>query len=94
MLPVVAGDRETRRQILLYALLLLPLTLLPTALGIAGMFYLAGAAVLGALLVAGAIQVWRETGDKAAKLLFGYSVLYLFLLFALMLLDRTGTVGA
>jgi protoheme IX farnesyltransferase len=94
MLPVVAGDRETRRQILLYALLLLPLTLLPTALGIAGMFYLAGAAVLGLLLVAGAVQVWRETGDKAAKLLFGYSVLYLFLLFALMLLDRAGTVGA
>jgi protoheme IX farnesyltransferase len=99
MLPVVAGDRETRRQILLYALLLLPLTLLPTALGIAGMFYLAGAAVLGALLIAGAVQVWRETGDpahenRAAKLLFGYSVLYLFLLFALMLLDRAGTVGA
>jgi protoheme IX farnesyltransferase len=94
MLPVVAGDRETRRQILLYALLLLPLTLLPTALGIAGMFYLAGAAVLGLLLVAGAVQVWRESGDKAAKLLFGYSVLYLFLLFALMLLDRAGTVGA
>src|SRR5947208_2783718 len=70
MLPVVAGDRETRRQILLYALLLLPLTLLPTALGIAGMFYLAGAAVLGLLLVAGAVQVWRETGDRAAKLLF------------------------
>ena len=87
MLPVVAGDRETRRQIVLYSLLLLPLTLLPTALGIAGMFYLAGAGALGALLVAGAVQVWRESGDKTAKLLFGYSVLYLFLLFALMLIS-------
>jgi protoheme IX farnesyltransferase len=54
------------------------------------MLYLAGAAALGALLVAGAVQVWRESGDKTAKLLFGYSVLYLFLLFALMLLDRSG----
>jgi protoheme IX farnesyltransferase len=94
MLPVVAGDRETRRQILLYALLLVPLTLLPTALGIAGMFYLAGAAALGSLLVAGAVQVWREHSDKTAKLLFGYSVLYLFLLFALMLLDRAGTAAS
>jgi protoheme IX farnesyltransferase len=94
MLPVVAGDRETRRQILLYALLLVPLTLLPTALGIAGMFYLAGAAALGGLLVAGAVQVWRERSEKAAKLLFGYSVLYLFLLFALMLLDRAGTAAS
>jgi protoheme IX farnesyltransferase len=94
MLPVVAGDRETRRQILLYALLLVPLTLLPTALGIAGVFYLAGAAALGCLFVAGAIQVWREQGDRTAKLLFGYSVLYLFLLFALMLLDRAGTPAA
>jgi protoheme IX farnesyltransferase len=90
MLPVVAGDRETRRQILLYSVLLLPLTLLPTAFGIAGIFYLAGAAALGLLFVAGAVQVWRETGEKTAKLLFGYSVLYLFLLFALMLLDRAG----
>jgi protoheme IX farnesyltransferase len=99
MLPVVAGERETRRQILLYALLLVPLTLLPTALGIAGVFYLAGAAALGCLLVAGAIQLWRERGtpvpgDRTAKLLFGYSVLYLFLLFALMLLDRVQSAGA
>jgi protoheme IX farnesyltransferase len=88
MLPVTAGPRETRRQILLYTLALLPLTVLPWTLGIAGFVYLAGAVMLGAVFLAGAIAVWRDDGETAAKRLFGYSILYLFVLFALLILDH------
>jgi protoheme IX farnesyltransferase len=88
MLPVTAGPRETRRQILLYTLALLPLTVLPWTLGIAGFVYLAGAVMLGLVFLAGAIAVWRDDGETAAKRLFGYSILYLFVLFALLILDH------
>jgi protoheme IX farnesyltransferase len=88
MLPVVAGVRETKKQILFYALALLPVTLAPYWLGVAGLFYVAGAVVLGLLLLAGAVAVWRDSGETAAKRLFGYSIVYLFLLFALLIIDR------
>jgi protoheme IX farnesyltransferase len=88
MLPVVAGARETKRQILLYAAALIPVTLAPWALGAVGTAYLIGAAVLGALMVLGALAVWRDRGDGSAKRLFGYSILYLFLIFTLLMLDR------
>jgi heme o synthase len=88
MLPVTAGDRETRRQILLYTVAMLPLTILPWVLDVAGMVYLAGAIILGIVFLAGAIAVWRETGETAAKRLFGYSILYLFVLFGLLIVDR------
>ncbi|MBL8839790.1 MAG: protoheme IX farnesyltransferase [Alphaproteobacteria bacterium] len=93
MLPVVAGDRETRRQILFYSILLVPVSLLPTAFGVAGMGYAVAAAGLGLLFVAGAVHVWRDRSAASARRLFGYSVLYLFLLFALMVIDRV-TPGA
>ncbi len=92
MLPVTAGPAETRRQILFYTLVMLPLTAIPWLLGLAGALYLAGAAVLGLVFLAGAIAVWRDTGETAAKRLFGYSIAYLFLLFALLMLDRVPTV--
>jgi protoheme IX farnesyltransferase len=88
MLPVVAGVRETKKQILFYSVALLPVTLAPYCLGVAGLIYAGVAAALGLLLVAGALAVWRDTGDTAAKRLFGYSIVYLFLLFALLILDR------
>jgi heme o synthase len=88
MLPVVAGVRETKRQILFYSLALLPVTLVPYWLGTVGLVYASGAAVLGLILVAGAVAVWRDSGETAAKRLFGYSIVYLFLLFALLILDR------
>jgi protoheme IX farnesyltransferase len=99
MLPVTAGPRETRRQILLYTLAMLPFTVLPWLLGVAGLVYLTGAAVLGAIFLAGAIAVWRapsseDGGETAAKRLFGYSILYLFVLFALLMIDRApGAIG-
>ncbi len=93
MLPVVAGKRETRRQILLYTIGLIPVTLTPTLLGVTGWVYFAGAAGLGGLFLICAIRVWFDTSERSAKLMFGYSILYLFLLFLLMLADRVPAAG-
>jgi protoheme IX farnesyltransferase len=91
MLPVVAGDAETRRQILIYSLILAPLGVAPSLLGFSGTLYGAAAALLGAALVISAIDVYRSrqrpAADRAAYRLFGFSILYLFLLFALLLIE-------
>jgi heme o synthase len=87
MLPVVAGPAETRRQILIYSLVLAPLGVVPWLMGYAGVLYGATALVGGAGMVALAIRVWRETGLTGAKRLFGFSILYLFVLFAVLLAD-------
>ncbi len=83
MLPVVAGERETRRQIWLYSLVLVPTSLAPWALGVTGPLYGATALVLGGLFLWRAWQVRCDAeGDYAgAKRLFGFSILYLFGLF-------------
>jgi protoheme IX farnesyltransferase len=93
MLPVVCGERETRRQILLYTLLLAPLGVAPWALGYAGIAYGVVALAAGAAMIVLALQVLRETtasGNRAARKLFGFSILYLFLLFAALLVDALG----
>ena len=87
MLPVVAGAAETRRQILIYSLILAPLGAAPWLAGYAGLLYGAVAVVAGAGMVALAVQVKRETGLVAAKRLFAFSILYLFVLFAVLLAD-------
>jgi heme o synthase len=88
MLPVVKGEAETRRQILLYSLLLLALTLMLFAMGIMGYFYLAGAVILGGGLVYLAIRLWRDQSKKWARTLFWYSNMYLAAIFAIMVVDR------
>ena len=88
MLPVVAGERETRRQILIYSLVLVPVTLAPLPIGLAGPLYGIVAAALGALFVAGAVDLWRRGGEGPARRLFAYSILYLFLVFAALLGER------
>jgi protoheme IX farnesyltransferase len=100
MLPVVAGDRETRRQILLYTLVLAPLGAAPWLLGYAGPVYGVVASLAGAAMIALALRVRAEHGATAnkhvaSKQLFGFSILYLFLLFAMLLVDRMsgGLVG-
>src|SRR6266568_2755613 len=87
MLPVVKGEAETRRQILLYSLLLLAITLVLFAMGIMGYFYLAGALILGGGLVYLAIRLWRDQSKKWARTLFWYSNMYLAAIFAIMVLD-------
>ncbi len=88
MLPVVAGPAETRRQILIYTLLLVPLSFVPLALGTAGLAYGAGAAVMGAYFLWLAVQVVRSASDRAAKRMFGFSILYLFVLFAALIVEH------
>src|SRR5689334_4829835 len=90
MLPVVAGELTTRWQILLYTLILVPLGVAPWLLGYAGMFYGATALLTGAVMIALAWQVYRERrpDERASKQMFGFSVLYLFLLFAVLLVER------
>jgi protoheme IX farnesyltransferase len=92
MLPVVAGQAETRRQILIYSLLLVPITFLPALLGTVGLLYTMSAAMLGALFLYHAFKVYRirEGGaaDQAAKKLFAFSILWLFLIFAAIMLER------
>ncbi|HEY2136886.1 MAG TPA: heme o synthase [Xanthobacteraceae bacterium] len=87
MLPVVSGLPETRRQILIYSLVLAPLGALPWLAGYAGPLYGAIAVVAGAGMIALGIRVKRENGLTAAKQLFAFSILYLFLLFAVLLAD-------
>ena len=92
MLPNVAGRDETRKQILIYTLALVPVAFLPALLGVCGIVYVAGVAVLTAMFVYHAVNVYRlrdgEAADRACKKLFGFSILWLFLVFALVPLER------
>jgi len=87
MMSVTAGPKSTKRQMLAYTLLLLPVGIAPYFLGAAGPIYLAGSAILGLLFVAAAIAVIRDETDRSAKRMFGFSILYLFLIFGLLMID-------
>jgi len=89
MLPVVAGPRQTKGQMLLYTLLLWPVTAAPWLLGVAGSLYGVGAILLNGVFTGTAIQVWLDSGERSALRMFALSLLYLFLIFSLLLLDRT-----
>src|SRR5262252_8422958 len=84
MLPVVAGRAETSRQILIYSILLFPVSLLPWVFGFAGPIYAVTAAVCGAAFIALALRLAgsNEVDRRPAHRLFAFSILYLFLLFA------------
>jgi protoheme IX farnesyltransferase len=88
MLPVVAGRRRTLDHILVYTLLLVAVTLLPVALGLAGLVYGASALGLGGVFIAYAAQLWRHDRDLLAMRTFRYSIVYLFALFAGFAVDR------
>jgi protoheme IX farnesyltransferase len=97
MLPVVAGARETRKQIVIYTLLLVPLSLVPWLMGFAGLVYGIAALVLGVGFIASVIRVAADrqdatgvsqTNDAPARMAFKYSILYLFVLFAALAVDR------
>ncbi|MEN3342985.1 MAG: heme o synthase [Actinomycetota bacterium] len=87
MLPVVRGERETARQIVLYSVGLVAVTLLPWAWGTAGLAYVAAALALGAVFVWLAERLRRDTSPRRAMLLFHYSLLYLALVFVALALD-------
>jgi protoheme IX farnesyltransferase len=88
MMPVVMGEHETRKQIFLYSLLLLAVTLILFAMRAMGYFYLVCAVVLGGILVYMSIRLLRDSTKKWARTLFWYSNCYLALIFAVMVLDR------
>jgi protoheme IX farnesyltransferase len=97
MLPVVAGARETRRQIVFYTLVLVPVTLIPWLVGFSGLIYAASALGLGGYFLACVWLVARDrqdkdgvslTNDRPARAAFRFSILYLFLLFAVFAADR------
>jgi protoheme IX farnesyltransferase len=92
MLPVVAGPDETRKQILIYSLILAPVGLTPTMMGFAGWIYGVVALVCGALFLQLAWRVYRDregaAAATAAKRLFAFSLLYVFALFAALLADN------
>jgi protoheme IX farnesyltransferase len=87
MLPVVRGEDETRRQILLYSVLLWAVTQLPFCAGGLGTFYLVSSLVLGGLLIGGAITLYRRADRTSALRLYLFSLLYLALLFGAMVID-------
>lgn len=88
MLPVVMGERETKKQILLYSLILLAVTLILFAMRAMGYLYLAGAVILGGILVYMSIRLLLDSTRRWARTLFWYSNCYLALIFAVMVLDR------
>ncbi len=87
MLPVVRGDGETARQIVLYSIALVAATVLPALAGTAGIVYLAAAACLGGVFLVLAWRLRRQTTPARAGLLFHYSLLYLALLFTALAVD-------
>ncbi len=95
MLPVVAGTRATRNQVLVYSAILAPAAILPAFTAVGGPVYLAAALVLNALFLKGAWEIWRRDDAQAAadkfrveKRFFGFSIAYLFLHFVVLLLEE------
>jgi heme o synthase len=97
MLPVVSGARETRRQILLYTIVMVPLTLMPVFMGFSGLSYGIAASVLGLVFLQKVYGVMTDrqdsagnslSGDIPAKAAFKYSIYYLFALFGALAFDR------
>ena len=91
MLPVVAGERETKRRMLIYTALLVPTTLLPVAIGMSGALYGIAATGLGLAFARHGWRVWKDTdadGGKTARPMFFFSIMYLFLIFFALLADR------
>ena len=88
MMPVVAGERATKLHILIYTVILLPTTLVPVFFGVSGALYGAVAIGIGFEFARRVWALWREDGITTAKPLFLYSILYLFLIFAAMIVDK------
>jgi protoheme IX farnesyltransferase len=88
MLPVTHGEAFTRLHLLLYTLLLVAATLLPFATGMAGFFYLGSALVLDGVFIGYALMIWRRYSDALAKRTFGYSIFFLAMIFAALMVDH------
>jgi protoheme IX farnesyltransferase len=87
MLPVIRGEKETQRQILIYTLELVALTLLLPVFGLGGGIYFIGAGLLGLWLISAAWKVWKQGGNKLAWKMYRYSSMYLAFLFVVLMVD-------
>ena len=88
MLPVTHGDKFTRLHVLLYTVILTAVTLLPFATRMSGLIYVVAAVALDAVFLYYAIRIYRDYSDRLARTTFRYSILYLTLLFAALLIDH------
>ncbi|UCD69125.1 MAG: protoheme IX farnesyltransferase [Betaproteobacteria bacterium] len=88
MLPVTHGDKFTRLHVLLYTIILFAVSMLPFAVRMSGWLYAVGALILGGVFLFYALRIWLDYSDALARHTFRYSIVYLFLLFALLLLDH------
>jgi heme o synthase len=88
MLPVTHGERVTRRQVLLYTAALFAVSLLPFCVGMSGLLYLAAALALGGVFLAYAARLYQSYSDRLARATFRYSIVYLAVLFAALLVDH------
>jgi protoheme IX farnesyltransferase len=93
MLPVVAGPERTRRHIVAYAALLVLVSLAPVALGVADWLYGAAALGLGIVFLGLALRLWRTRSHRVAARTFRFSIVYLFALFAALVVDRAAGLG-
>ena len=93
MLPLTHGQQFTRLHILLYSIALLATTVMPYILGMSGWLYLLSALVLGAMFVRYAWQLYKVYSDALSRKLFRFSILYLSLLFAALLVDHWLVIG-
>ena len=88
MLPVTHGEKFTRLQLLFYTIILLAVSILPATTGMGGLIYLAAALLLGGMFIAYGWELWRNYSDALARRAFRYSLWYLSLLFASLLIDH------
>lgn len=88
MLPSVKGKENTRKQMLIYTLLLFPITLSPYFIGMSGLIYLSGAALLGLGFILHSVRVYVRKTDADARAMFLYSLLHLFGIFSLLVIDK------
>ncbi len=92
MLPVTHGDKFTRLHVLFYTVILVAATLLPFATHMSGLIYVVAAISLGVIFLYYAVRIYRDYSDRLARATFRYSILYLTLLFAALLLDHYFTI--
>jgi len=88
MMPATHGERYTKWQMLIYTFVLFPITLAPTFLGVTGNGYLITASLLSGFFIFTAVRTLIDKTHKSAKLMFGYSVFYLFALFLALMIDK------
>jgi protoheme IX farnesyltransferase len=88
MLPVIAGEEATKKQIVIYTLLLLLTTMIPVVIHMSGIVYEIAATLLGVKFLHYALQIYKDKGTKLAPKMFGYSILYLFFIFTFLVIDK------